>query len=91
MFLGICVFGGNAYRQDWLMYPKFNVLSWSFSLAVLACLFLGLAAAVLRKEAQKSYELRSEAKNLVMQMEMQQPGYQPSSRSHSRSLGGGYI
>lgn len=91
MFLGICVFGGNAYRRDWLMYPKFNVLSWSYSLAVLACMFLGLAAVVLRKEAQKSYELRSEAKNLVMQMEMQEPGYQASSRSHSRSLGGGYI
>lgn len=70
------------------MYPKFNVLSWSYSLAVVACMILILASLVLRKEAQKSYELRSEAKNLVMQMEMHEPGYQPS-RSHSRSLGGG--
>lgn len=87
IFLAICIFGGNAYRRDWLMYPRFNVLSWSYSLAVVAFMILGLAALVLRKEAQKSYELRSEAKNLVMQMEMQTPGYQ--SRSHSRSLGGG--
>lgn len=71
------------------MYPKFNTISWSFSLAVVASGLLGLAALVLRKEAQKSYELRSEAKNLVMQMEMHEPGYQASSRSHSRSLGGG--
>lgn len=88
--MAICIFGGNAYRRDWLMYPRFNVLSWSYSLAVVACTFLILASLVLRKEAQKSYELRSEAKNLVMQMEMHEPGYQPS-RSHSRSLGGGYI
>lgn len=89
--MAVCIFGGNAYRRDWLMYPKFNVLSWSYGLAVVAFMILALAALVLRKEAKKSYELRSEAKNLVMQMEMHVPGYQPSSRSHSRSLGGGYI
>lgn len=90
IFFAICIFGGNAYRRDWLMYPKFNVLSWSYSLAVIAFIILTLAALVLRKEAHRSYELRSEAKNLVMQMEMQEPNFQPS-RSHSRSLGGGYI
>lgn len=88
--MAVCIFGGNAYRRDWLMYPKFNVLSWSYSLAVIAFMVLGLAALVLRKEALKAYELRSEAKNLVMQMEMQEPGFQPS-RSQSRSLHGGYI
>lgn len=91
IFLAVAIFGGNAYRRDWLMYPKFNVLSWSYSLAVVACFILLFAALILRKEANKSYEIRSEAKNLVMQMEMQTPGYH-SSRSHSRSLAGaGYI
>lgn len=90
IFFAICIFGGNAYRRDWLMYPKFNVLSWSYSLAVVAFIILASAALVLRKEAHRSYELRSEAKNLVMQMEMQEPNFTPS-RSHSRSLGGGYI
>lgn len=73
------------------MYPKFNVLSWSYALAVISFMILGVAAMLLHKEAKRAYEVRSEAKNLVMQMEMQEPGFQPS-RSHSRSIGtGGYI
>lgn len=75
------------------MYPKFNVLSWAYSLAVVSFMILAAAALVLYKEAQVSYEMRRQAKTLVMQMEMQSPtpSFQPSShsRSHSRSLGGG--
>uniref|UniRef100_A0A182P775 Uncharacterized protein n=1 Tax=Anopheles epiroticus TaxID=199890 RepID=A0A182P775_9DIPT len=91
MFLAVAVFGGNAYRRDWLMYPKFNVLSWSYELAVVSFMILGLAALLLYKESRKSYEMRREAKNLVMQMQMHEPGYHPSHHT-SRSLhSGGYI
>lgn len=72
------------------MYPKFNIISWSFVLAIISVLFLSTAAAVLKRETERAYELRGQAKNLVMQMEMQEPGFHPS-RSHSRSLHGGYI
>uniref|UniRef100_A0A0K8TQ20 Putative conserved plasma membrane protein n=1 Tax=Tabanus bromius TaxID=304241 RepID=A0A0K8TQ20_TABBR len=85
LFLGVAIFGGCAYRRDWLMYPKFNCLSWAYALAVAAFMILGLTSYVLHREAVKSYEARSEAKNLVMQMEMQEPGNQPSSRNFSRS------
>lgn len=91
MFLAVAIFGGNAYRRDWLMYPKFNVLSWSYELAVVSFMILGLAALLLYKESRKSYEMRREAKNLVMQMQMHEPGYHPSHHT-SRSLhSGGYI
>lgn len=93
IFLGVFIFGLNAYRRDWLMYPSFNIISWSFGLAVVAMILIGGAAMILRREAQKSYEIRDQAKNLVMQMEMemQEPGFHPS-RSLSRSLhSGGYI
>ncbi|XP_055305562.1 uncharacterized protein LOC129570135 [Sitodiplosis mosellana] len=91
IFLGILIFGFNAYRRDWLMYPKFNIISWSFGLAVVAMALLGAASAMLRREAKRAYEIRDQAKNLVMQMEMQEPGFHPS-RSLSRSLhSGGYI
>lgn len=91
MFLGVLIFGVNAYRRDWLMYPRFNIISWSFAFAVVAMFIIGVAAALLRREAKKAYELRDQAKNLVMQMEMQEPGFHPS-RSLSRSLhSGGYI
>lgn len=91
IFLGIIIFGLNAYRRDWLMYPKFNIISWSFGLGVIAMALLGAASVMLRREAKRAYELRDQAKNLVMQMEMQEPGFHPS-RSLSRSLhSGGYI
>lgn len=91
IFLGTLIFGFNAYRRDWLMYPKFNIISWSFGLAVVAMVLLGSASALLRRESMRAYEIRDQAKNLVMQMEMQEPGFHPS-RSLSRSLhSGGYI
>lgn len=72
------------------MYPKFNIISWAFYLAILSLAILAAATAVLRREAQHAYDIRGQAKNLVMQMEMQEPGFHHS-RSHSRSIGGGYI
>lgn len=91
-FLGILIFGCNAYRRDWLMYPKFNIISWSFILAIIAILFLGAAAALLRREYLRAYEVRGHAENLVMQMEMHEPGFHQSARSLSRSIhSGGYI
>lgn len=90
MFLGVVIFGSCAYRRDWLMYPKFNVLSWSYALAVISFMVLGLGGLLLHREAKNAYEIRGEAKNLVMQMEMQEPGFQQSRHhmSQSRSLQG---
>lgn len=85
MFLAVCIFGGCAYRRDWLMYPKFNVLGWSYALAVVTFMLLGLAALILQRESRQAYEARGEQKNLVMQMEMQEPGYQPPRHHHSQS------
>ncbi|XP_037942517.1 uncharacterized protein LOC119675445 [Teleopsis dalmanni] len=90
MFFAVAIFGGCAYRRDWLMYPKFNVLGWSYALAVVTFFLLGIAALILHREAKQAYDLRGEQKNLVMQMEMQEPGYQVPRhhQSQSRSLQG---
>ncbi|XP_014089638.1 uncharacterized protein pck [Bactrocera oleae] len=85
LFLAVCIFGGCAYRRDWLMYPKFNVLGWSYAVAVVSFITLGLGAMILHREARYAYDLRGEQKNLVMQMEMQEPGYQPPRHHHSTS------
>jgi len=86
MFLGVIVFGSCAYRRDWLMYPKFNVLSWSYALAVISFIVLGLGGLILHREAKNAFEIRGEAKNLVMQMEMQEPGFHQSRHHHSQSV-----
>lgn len=82
LFFAVLIFGVNAYRRDWLMYPKFNVISWSFSFAVVAMFILGLASFILYREAKLAYERRREAKNLVQQMQMHETASIPS--SHSR-------
>lgn len=82
LFFGVALFGFNAYRRDWLLYPKFNVLSWSYAFAVVAMFFLGLAGLILFKDAKQSYERRRESKNLVQQMQMHETASIPSTRSH---------
>lgn len=74
------------------MYPKFNVVSWGYSCAVVSFMILGIAALILFREARVSYQRRLEGKSLVMQMQVQNnahSGYHtPHSSMHSR---GGYI
>lgn len=92
MFLAVAIFGGNAYRRDWLMYPRFNVLSWAYSVAVVSFMVLGMAALVLWMEARRAYDERREAKNLVQQMQDQEPGgYQSGFQTPAGRSIQGYI
>lgn len=86
LFFGVLIFGLNAYRRDWLLYPKFNIISWSYIFAVIAMFVLGLAGLILYKDAKNSYERRRESKNLVQQMQMHDAASIPS--THSRGLHG---
>lgn len=86
LFLGVLIFGVNAYRRDWLMYPKFNIISWSYIFAVIAMAVLGLAGLILYKDARQAYERRRESKNLVHQMQLHETASLPS--SHSRGMHG---
>ncbi|XP_017770893.1 PREDICTED: uncharacterized protein LOC108558487 [Nicrophorus vespilloides] len=72
MFLAVLIFGTSHARRDWLLYPNYNYLSWSYGVAILSFFFHMFAAMVLWKEAKQSYELRRESKNLIMQMQHHQ-------------------
>lgn len=43
LFLSVAVFGGQCWRRDWMLYPNFNYLSWSYAFAVIA-MFISIAA-----------------------------------------------
>nr|CAD7597264.1 unnamed protein product [Timema genevievae] len=77
LFLAVSIFGGECWRRDWLMYPNFNYLSWSYGFAVLSFFFHAFAALFLYmvkgrfhdpQETRKGWELRKESHNLVVQM-----------------------
>lgn len=36
ILLTVCLFPYNCWRRDWLMYPIYNHLSWSFYIAILS-------------------------------------------------------
>lgn len=69
MFLAVLIFGASHTRRDWLLYPNYNYLSWSYGLAVCAFFFHLFASVVLYKEAKQSYNLRQQSRNLIMQMD----------------------
>ena len=43
LFLSVAIFGGQCWRRDWMLYPNFNYLSWSYAFAVIA-MIVGAAA-----------------------------------------------
>jgi hypothetical protein len=47
LFLAVAVFGGEAYRKDWMMYPQYNFISWSYGLAVISMFLHCFAAAAI--------------------------------------------
>ncbi|XP_011135279.1 uncharacterized protein LOC105180727 [Harpegnathos saltator] len=85
LFLAVSIFGGQCWRRDWLMYPNFNHLSWSYGLAVISFMLHTFGAFFLYLDARTGYRLRKESRNLVMQM-------QPNPQSHhGPPARGGYI
>ncbi|KAI4475684.1 PREDICTED: uncharacterized protein LOC106793814 [Polistes canadensis] len=84
LFLAVAIFGGQCWRRDWLMYPNFNHLSWSYGLAAISFMLHSLAAFLLYLNARAGYTYRKESRNLVMQM-------QPNPQSHHAPPRTGYI
>ncbi|XP_014205139.1 uncharacterized protein LOC106637031 [Copidosoma floridanum] len=69
LFLSVIIFGSQCRRRDWLMYPNFNHLSWSYWLAVISCCMHIVGAFLLYLDAKASYGRRRESRNLIMQMQ----------------------
>lgn len=68
IFLTVILFPFNCWRRDWLMYPIYNHLSWSFYIAIISGFVHGYGSWYLYKDARIAYDQRRESKNLVMQM-----------------------
>ena len=35
--LQIVIFGASCWDRDWLLYPNYNYVSWSFAFALFSC------------------------------------------------------
>jgi len=54
LFLAVAVFGGKCWDRDWMMYPNYNFLSWSFYFAIIALALHALAALLFTLEAVRA-------------------------------------
>jgi len=69
VFLAVAVFGGQCWRRDWLLYPNFNHLSWSFAFAVTAMALAAVASLCFYYDSRKMLYKKQHSSNLVMQMQ----------------------
>jgi hypothetical protein len=49
MFLSAVIFGSCCWQRDWLLYPNYNYVSWSYAFAVFSCLAHVIAAMLMYK------------------------------------------
>uniref|UniRef100_A0A069DR14 Putative conserved plasma membrane protein n=1 Tax=Panstrongylus megistus TaxID=65343 RepID=A0A069DR14_9HEMI len=68
LFLAVVIFWTQSSRRDWLMYPNFNHISWSYYFCALSFFLHAFAAIILYKDAKKSWDTREEKRHLVMEM-----------------------
>lgn len=88
LFLSVCIFGGECWARDWLLYPNYNYVSWSYAFAVFSSLGHIIAAFFMFIDCQKAKERKEKNKALIMQMH----GFTGTSTASSYHIGGsGYI
>ena len=89
LFLSICIFGGKCWDRDWLLYPNYNYVSWSYAFAVFSCMGHIIATIFLYIDCQQAKERKERNKALIMQMHP--PAFSSLHGSSYHMGGSGYI
>merc|ERR1711997_70899 len=89
LFLSICIFGGKCWDRDWLLYPNYNYVSWSYAFAVFSCMGHIVATIFLYIDCQQAKERKERNKALIMQMHP--PAFSSLHGSSYHMGGSGYI
>ena len=85
LFLSICIFGGACWDRDWLLYPNYNYVSWSYAFAVFSTLGHIIATLFMFVDCGKAKERKEKNKALILQM--QPPGFASTTSSYHHGLG----
>jgi len=88
LFLAICVFGALCWDRDWLLYPNYNYVSWSYALATFSCLGHIISASLLFREIKLAKARKARNKALTMQM-FPPPGF--GANLYNAGAGSGFI
>ena len=85
LFLSICIFGGECWDRDWLLYPNYNYVSWSYAFAVFSTLGHIIAVIFMFIDCQQAKERKERNKALIMQMHP--PAFSSTASYHMGSSG----
>lgn len=88
LFLGIVIFGACCWERDWMLYPNFHYVSWSYAFAVFSTLIHLFATALMYKDYKNAKDRKERNKALIMQMHP--PGFSSAASYHTGG-GSGYI
>ena len=90
LFFSVCIFGSQCWNRDWLLYPNYNFVSWSFAAALFACLFYIISAFILAKEVKAAKERKPT--NKLMLMKLKPYLYNNGHSSYASTIrGSGYL
>ena len=53
--LQIVIFGASCWDRDWLLYPNYNYVSWSFAFALFSCACHICAALLMYKVGERNW------------------------------------
>ena len=68
LFFSVCIFGSQCWNRDWLLYPNYNFVSWSYAAALFSCLFFLISAIILAKEVKSAKERKPTNKLMLMKL-----------------------
>ena len=68
LFLAICIFGGLCWDRDWLLYPNYNYVSWSYALATFSTLGHIIAASFLFFVSTLTFQIEHTARKKLTRL-----------------------
>lgn len=94
LFLSVALFGSQCWNRDWLLYPNYNYVSWSYALALFACVSHIVATFFLSKDARSAKERKTKNKALLARIKpnlYMKTFSDFASRSSRSNIGSGYL
>ena len=92
LFLGITIFGAECWDRDWLLYPNYNYVSWSYAFATFSTLGHLIGAIFMWYDCKQAKLRKARNKALIMQMHPPaQLGFNGGSMASYHMGGSGYI
>lgn len=90
-FLSVCIFGAQCWDRDWLLYPNYNFLSYSYAVALFSCTAFIVASLLFAKDARAAKERKPFNKALLVKLNPKQYKSYPDYAISLRSGGSGFL